>query len=87
MRKFSIILLLFTILCSAEPTKVDLDRSIKYFLQLRFQSELDMNLKQYSDYELFQISCKNLRLKCDKVLQLLQKENPEFYHKLMESKK
>ncbi|GIX43327.1 MAG: hypothetical protein KatS3mg129_3060 [Leptospiraceae bacterium] len=86
MRKIIIFCIFLFLSCSAEPNKTDLERVVKNFLQLRFQSELDKNLKQYTDYELFQLSCKNNRVKCDKVLKMLEKDNPEFYKKLLESK-
>jgi hypothetical protein len=86
MRRIIYIFFLFFLYCSAEPTKTDLDRVVKNFLQLRYQAELDQNLKNYSDYELFQLSCKNLRVKCNKVLLLLEKENSEFYQTLIKSK-
>ncbi len=85
-RIFILFIFFVMIGCSAEPNKIDIDRVVKHFLELRFQSRIDSNLKKYSDYELFQLSCTNMRVKCNKVLNILEKEKPEFYKLITQSK-
>ncbi len=84
MYKFLLIFFIIFLYCSAEPNKVDVDRVVKNFLELRFQSQL--NKQNVSDYELFLLSCKNQRVNCNKVLKILQEEKPDFYKTLMDSK-
>lgn len=82
--KYLLILLLFS--CLAEPTEIDIDRTIKTFLELRFRSNFDKSLSVYSDYELFQLSCKQNRVKCDKLFNLLKERKEEFYNTLIQTK-
>ncbi len=85
MKIHNFFLFLFLIACSAEPNENDLNKTIKTFLELRFRSTYDKNLAQFKEYELFQLSCKQNRVKCNKVLGLLKEKKPEFYHTLMNS--
>ncbi|MCS7205007.1 MAG: hypothetical protein NZ853_04870 [Leptospiraceae bacterium] len=83
MKNKSLLLFLIFASCSAEPTKVDVERVIKHFIQLRIQNEITGS--KQSDMELFYISCRNNRVNCDKVLEILKKENPEFYQTLTQN--
>ncbi len=84
MNKILLIFFIIFLYCSAEPTQIDVDRVVKNFLELRFQSQLSK--QNISDYELFLLSCKNQRVNCNKVLKILEKEKPDFYKILIESK-
>lgn len=86
MKVYKFLLLFFTLFCYADPKESDLERTIKTFLELRFHSSYEKNLSQYSDYELFQLSCKQNRVKCEKILILLKEKKPDFYNTLINSK-
>jgi len=68
--------------CYADPNGDDLARVKSRFLLLRFQAPLTKEYKNMNDKELFEISCRQNRVKCAKVLSLLETENPEFLNKL-----
>jgi hypothetical protein len=73
------ILFFILISCYAEPGKADLDRVRQQFLVLRFYAPLSAELKNKSDKELFELSCKMNRVRCNKVFTLLQREDVNFY--------
>lgn len=86
MKVIKYIVFLILLNCSAKPNEVDIEKTIKTFLELRFRSSYDKNLSQLKEYELFQISCRQNRVKCDEVLHVLKKTKPEFYNTLIQSK-
>ncbi len=69
--------------CAAEPTAEDVTRVKEQFLVLRFQAPLVAELRHLSDRDLFERSCKNHRVRCDAVLEMLKKDEPDFYNTLM----
>ena len=72
----------FLVSCSAQPQDSDLKRVKQQFLQLRFQAATLTEYKNKTDLELFELSCQNNRVKCEPVLELLKKEDPQFYDTL-----
>lgn len=68
--------------CSADPTENDVVRVKQQFLILRFRSGLDPKMQGKSDMELFQQSCINNRVNCDRVVEMLKQSDPEFHSKL-----
>jgi len=74
--------LLFFGACGADPTPEDVTRIKEQFLVLRFRAPLVAELRHLSDRELFQRSCKNHRVRCEFVLEMIQKDDPEFYSAL-----
>ncbi len=74
--------------CShATPSPDDLVRVKKAFLQLRFNAVFLPNLRDREDKELFEMSCRSNRVNCTEVLQLLKKQDPQFYKKLIGNQK
>lgn len=71
--------------CQAEPEQSDVTRVKEYFLQLRFQSAFQPALQSKSDQELFQLSCKANRVDCDRLLQMLKEQDPDFYRTLYDT--
>lgn len=74
-------LLLFTG-CGAEPTPEDVTRVKEQFLILRFRAPLVAEIRNHTDKQLFERSCKNNRVRCGRVLELIKAEDPAFYNTL-----
>jgi len=79
MKFISILILLILVSCYAEPGRADLERVRQQFLVLRFYAPFSNDLKGKNDKELFELSCKMNRVRCSKVLALLQREDVNFY--------
>ena len=73
--------------CYAEPTQEDLERVKRRFLLLRFEAPLSAEYRGKSDAELFQVSCRQNRVRCDDVLELLREHDRKFHDRLMEGEK
>lgn len=78
---FSSLILIFSG-CFAEPEISDLDRVKRDFLTLRFIAPFDSRFRDLNDEELFELSCRENRLKCQSVITLLETEDPQFYSEL-----
>ncbi|HBS03710.1 MAG TPA: hypothetical protein DEA96_02015 [Leptospiraceae bacterium] len=65
--------------CNAEPNATDVTRVKDEFLHLRFQSQIQPELKGLSDGRLFQMACKRNNVQCDLVIEKLKESDPEFY--------
>lgn len=91
-RKISFITILAVIVFTgigcqfANPTMEDVDRVKKQFLVIRFNSTFDPELKNLNDRQLFELSCQYNRVRCDRVLNLLKKNDTEFYSRLISDK-
>lgn len=79
-----VIALLFFASCSARPGTEDVKRVREQFLQLRFQAGLSAEYRGKTDRELFEMACKNARVQCPQVLEMLRSQDPEFYAKLQD---
>ena len=71
--------------CYAEPTDNDLERVKQQFLVMRFHAPFNEEWSGLSDKELFELSCKNNRVKCDLALDTLKNKDTDFYTKLMKN--
>ncbi len=65
--------------CNAEPNATDVNRVKDEFLHLRFQSQIQPELKGLSDARLLQMACKRNNVQCDLVIERLKESDPEFY--------
>ncbi len=68
--------------CAAKPHQEDLERVKKTFLALRFNAQFSEELRGKSDLELFRLSCRENNVRFEETLELLQREEPEFYRTL-----
>lgn len=71
--------------CYAEPSESDVDGVIRDFLVQRFRAPFSETYRNMSDRELMELSCSKNRVKCDRILQLIEKRDPRFYRLLMGS--
>ena len=85
-RIFSVGLLFLLVACYADPTDNDIERVKQQFLIMRFHATFTDEWSSLNDKELFEISCKNNRVKCDLALELLKKQDVNFYTTLMKDK-
>lgn len=69
--------------CYAEPTADDLERVRRQFLVLRFHAPFDPALRGFDDKRLFEMSCQNHRVRCDRVLGMLKIKDMKFYGTLV----
>ncbi len=83
MKKKIILLILLGSCLAVDVSKEDVNRVKKHFLELRFQATMNPELANLKDIDLFQLSCKNQRVNCKRVLEILKKEDNEFYRKLI----
>jgi hypothetical protein len=80
------LLFIFLAGCYAEPTESDLERVKQQFLVMRFHAPFNNEWNSLSDKELFEKSCKANRVKCGPALDILKKQDPNFYIKLIKEK-
>ena len=73
--------------CNADPNATDVQRVKETFLQLRFQSGIQPELKGKNDLELFNMACRHSHVKCNEVLKNLQSSDPDFFNTLEDSAK
>lgn len=80
-----LICLLSSMTCSgADPTKEDMLRVKETYLLFRFQQTFSEQLIQKSDAQLMQLSCAENYVNCDKTLELLKANEPDFYAKYLQ---
>lgn len=77
---------LFITCGAADPTIEDMKRVRKNYLDLRFQKPFNSTLAEMNDEKLMKLSCAQNHVNCDLVMELLKKNDPEFYKKYQEAK-
>ncbi len=69
----------------ADPRPSDVERVKQHFLMLRFNAALSHELRNQSDRELLELSCRAKRVNCRKLLELAAKKDPNFHAKIIQN--
>lgn len=73
--------------CYADPSESDVEGVIRDFLVLRFRAPLNEKYRNMTDRDLLELSCRENRVKCDRIMRLIEKKDPRFYALLTGSAK